>query len=134
MSETGKMFTEQAWDAGYATALTRCGPSVSRRDVEEIVSVVVNHGFEELYVDHAVSDDLVASAPFDALESLREHMRNQLAIEALKNGCVMLTLPREVKGGGEWGMTTLRLIVPVRRLAPVADAPEAATVAAEPQG
>jgi hypothetical protein len=139
MNDDGKMFTEEAWNAGYATAerlglTTSWAPGlrpVTKRDVDEIVSAVVNHGFEEIYVDHAVFDDLLGAARQDALESLRQHMKDQLAIEALRSGCVMLTLPRETIGPGEYGMTRLRLIVPVRQLAPVADSPEMAAPLAE---
>lgn len=119
------MFTDEAWEAGWAKAQSLglaeswapAARPVARRDVEEIVSAVVNHGFEEFYVDQ-----MIASAEMDALvpgamDGLRQHMRNALAIRTLEEGCVMLTLPREVSGHPVQGMTRIRLIVPVRRLA-----------------
>lgn len=118
------MFSGEAWDAGWAKAQTlglaevwapRSRP-VTRRDVEEIVSAVANHGFEELYVDQALPDHVFESPEPGMLERLREHMKDVIASKAIRAGCVMLTLPREVIDHPERFMTRIRLIVPVRRL------------------
>jgi hypothetical protein len=124
---TTRMFTDEAWEAGWAKArslglaepwapLTR---TATRADVEEIVSAVANHGFEEFYLDQMMPDDVAEGyCGGDAMESLRERMRNRLAMDVLKAGCVMLTLPREVTDHPERGLTRIRLIAPVRRLLP----------------
>jgi hypothetical protein len=124
-----EMFTEESWNEGWAVAAARgltspYGPmvrQVTRKDVEAIVSAVVNHGFEELYVDQLVADHVLDASRADALANLREHMRTAIAVEAIRQDCVMLTLPREVTSRADYGMTRYRLIVPVRRIgSPVA--------------
>jgi hypothetical protein len=125
-----RMFTDEAWAAGWDKAqslgLAECwAPAMrpaTRRDVEEIVSAVANHGFEEIYADQMLPDDAInGMRGGGAMERLREHMRKTLAIEALEQGCVMITLPREVARHPEPGLTAIRLIVPVRRLVPAGE-------------
>lgn len=118
-----KMFTDEAWEAGYSEARRRglLESRATRADVDAIVSAVVNHGTEELHADHMVMNFFSD----EELSGMREHLRTQLAIEALRQNCVMLALPREVRipdpspsryAHPDASMSTLRMIVPVRRL------------------
>jgi hypothetical protein len=127
--EHAAMFTDEAWEAGWRAAeaaglTTMFAPAmrpVNRRDVEEIVSAVVNHGFEEFYVEQQMPDVAIGGMHPGAMEPLRKHMRTRLAVDLMEQDCVMLTLPREVTDHPEKGITRIRLIVPVRRIGPVAD-------------
>ena len=118
------VFTREAWEAGYAKAeqlglstdtLVSSGRRVTRRDVDEIVSAVAQHGSEELYVESALPN----GSPGDEEEvraAIRKHLTRTLAVEAIQAGCVMITLPREVIYQRQPYLTMMRLIVPVRRL------------------
>src|ERR1700733_1737202 len=124
---TGQMFSDEAWEAGWAKA-RQLGVTegwaplqrpVTRADVEAIVSAVANHGFEELYVEQSLPDHYVdADTEPGMMDRLRGHMRQALAIEAIRANAVMLTLPREVIDHPQWYVTRIRLIAPVRRLEP----------------
>lgn len=124
LSSTAKMFTDEAWEAGWAKAqslgLAQVWQPASRpmtkQDVEQIVAAVANHGFEEMYAEQLLADahwDYMAS---DAIDRLRDHLRDYVAVEVARAGCVMMTLPRIVIDHPERGMTRVRVIVPVRRL------------------
>jgi hypothetical protein len=123
---TARMFSDEAWEAGWARARSlglaeSFAPLVrpaTMRDVEEIVSAVVNHGFEELYAEQLINDAAVPDITGTVREDLSSHMREVLALKAIRNGCVMLALPREVTDHPERGVTRIRFIVPVRRARP----------------
>lgn len=122
--ETAPMFTDEAWEAGWQAA-ERAGLAqsfqplmrpINRDDVAAIVSAVVNHGFEEVYIEQQMEEGWARSLKVDAMDSLRSHMLRRLAVEAAEQRCVMLTLPREITDHPEPGITRIRLIVPVRRI------------------
>jgi hypothetical protein len=110
------IFSDEAWQAGLSEAHTQFGPAADRRKVDAIVSAVVHHGTEEMYAEHMIATGLLDHLPADSLDRLRDSLQTQLAVDAVRNGCVMLTLPREVTDRPQYGLTRIRLIVPVRRL------------------
>lgn len=123
-AETPPMFSPEAWEAGWrkaeavglTTAFQPMLRPVTMRDVEEIVSAVVNHGFEEIYVEQLAEDGWLKSLPEEAVERMKSHMLRRLAVEVAEHRCVMLTLPRELTDHPEPGIARVRLIVPVRRI------------------
>jgi hypothetical protein len=129
--ETQEMFSEAAWSKGWTVAqnlglaqsFAPLSRPMTRADVEAVVSAVVNHGFEEMYVDQMLADPVMTDAQDGnldngMLDNLRQHMTDCLAVQALRERCVMLTLPREVIDHPEQGLTRVRLIVPVRKIGP----------------
>lgn len=71
---------------------------------------------EELYIEQAVPDAAIDGMAPGVLESLREHMKASIAVEAIKNNSITLALPREITDHPVRGITRIRLIVPVRRM------------------
>jgi hypothetical protein len=120
-----QMFSDEAWDAGWQAA-QRLGLTVSfepllrpvtKADVDAIVSAVANHGIEELHAEQLLLDGPADLESAEVVEGIRGRLSEHLAIEAIRNGCVMITLPREIIDHPEAGATRMRLIVPVRRIA-----------------
>lgn len=95
----------------------RYGGFISRRGAEKIADDVLACADTDTFIEQVVTDDV-----FDlpgALDSVRAHMRDLLAMQALREGYLLTALPHEVidraPGSQGWFMRRIRLIAPVRK-------------------